>query len=339
MIRCGVVGAGWFASRRHLPELVAHLDVELVALCRRNPEPLRQLAEHFGVPQTYTDLDTMLARAELDAVLVCSPHNLHHDHAATCLDAGCHVLLEKPMTITTADARDLVQRANAAGKVLEVAYNPPYWRHAGYLRQRIAAGDLGAVEAVDIRWSGDIRGVFGRAPLPEQLPGVVPPSLFRGDVAANGGGHLIDGGSHQVCEVVWVTGQTVRTVQAQMDSVPDDLRFQLSLGLSDGGLANITSIGDSALAERRAASVYYGSEATAIVSGTRFEVTWSRPGETPEVIAESTMPEAPQPVGSFVAAILGRQAGRSPGAECVPYVSIIEAAYRAAATGERIALS
>lgn len=337
MIRFGVIGAGWFASRRHLPEMVAHPEIEVVALCRRSPEPLAKMAAHFGVEQTYTEVDTMLAEAEFDAVLVCTPHHLHHEQAAAALAAGCHVLLEKPMTVTSADAEDLVRRADEAGKLLEVAYNPPYWKHTCYLRDRIAAGDLGEIEAVDIRWTGDIRGVFGRDELPENLPGVVPPTLFRGDVEANGGGHLIDGGSHQICEAMWVSGLDIVDLGARMDSVPDDIRFQVDFTLANGAFGTICGIGDSRFSGRRQRTTWYGSGGTATAVGMPYRITIERDG-VPEVLAEDELPEAPQPVVSFADAILGRAEQRCPGRDCVRYVRAIEAAYCAAekATRERL---
>lgn len=338
MVRVGVIGAGWFASRRHLPEFVAHPDVELVALCRRSPEPLATMAAHFHVPQQYTDPAAMLAEADLDAVLICTPHDVHHQQAAAALAAGCHVLLEKPMTITTADAKDLVQRADAAGLVLEVAYNPPFWKHSCAVRELVAAGELGELEAVDIRWSGNIRGVFGREELPDNLPGVVPPTMFRGDIARNGGGHLIDGGSHQICEAIWVAGLEARDLEARMDSTPDDIRFQVSLTYVNGAFASICSIGDSRLAERRNQMTWYGSAATARVDALAPEITVLRPGRPPQVIDRHTMPEPPQPVASFIDAVLGRAAPRCPGRDCVRYVRAVEAAYESARTGRRVRL-
>ncbi|MBI2300554.1 MAG: Gfo/Idh/MocA family oxidoreductase [Armatimonadetes bacterium] len=338
MVRVGVVGAGWFASRRHLPELAKHPEVELAALCRRSPEPLARLAEHFGVPETYTGLDDMLGHARLDAVLVCSPHNLHHAHASVCLAAGCHVLMEKPMTIATADAVDLAARADAAGKLLEIAYNPPWWPHTLWLKERVEAGELGEVEAVDIRWSGDIRGVFGRQPLPENLPGVVPPTMFRGDVEANGGGHLIDGGSHQVCEALWVTGLPLRDVSASMDAVPDDIRFALQMTFTNGAFGSISSIGDSGYPGRQVWGMYLGSRATALVRGMPFEITWLAAGQPPVVVTEKDMPAPPQPANSFVDAVLGRAGLRCPGRDCVRYVQAVEAAYESARTGRRVAV-
>lgn len=338
MIRFGVQGAGWFASRRHLPELVSNPEVELVALCRRSPEPLAKLAAHFGVERTYTDLASMLAAERLDAVLVCTPHHLHHADAAACLEAGCHLLLEKPMALTAADAEDLVARAERSGRLLEVAYNPPYWSHCRWLRERVAAGDLGDLELVDLRWTGNMLAVLGREALPENLPGVVPPTMFRGDAAQMGGGVLVDSGSHQVCESMWVTGQDWRGVSAVMDSVPDDVRYSLQFELAGGGLGSIASIGDSARPGRQTISVYSGTKATCTLTGAPFVARWTTPDGAETVYHEADFRPVPQPVNAFVDALLGRAEPRSPGRDCVRYVRAIEAAYQSAATGRRVAL-
>ena len=95
-VRIGVLGAGWFASRRHCPDIAAHRDAELTALCRRNPEKLQQMADAFSVADTFTDYRELLDSGTLDGVLVCSPHDLHYEHAKAALDQGLHVLLEKP---------------------------------------------------------------------------------------------------------------------------------------------------------------------------------------------------------------------------------------------------
>lgn len=338
MVRFGVVGAGWFASRRHLPELVAHPEVELVALCRRSPEPLARIAEHFGVARSYTRLDDMLSDAALDAVLICTPHDLHHANAVACLEAGCQVLLEKPMAICAADAADLVRRADQAGLLLEVAYNPPYWSHCCWLRERLEQGELGELEALDLRWTGDVRALYGRAELPDNLPGVVAPSLFRGDVRAMGGGLLIDGGSHLVCESMWVTGHEWTSVAATMDAVPGDLRHTVQFMYDNCGLGSIVGIGDSARPGRQSLAVYYGTRATAYASGAPATVRWVTPDGAERVYTDDDFPVAPQPVVSFVETILGRGPQRSPGSECVRYVRAVEAAYEAAATGRRVTL-
>ncbi|MBI5831317.1 MAG: Gfo/Idh/MocA family oxidoreductase [Armatimonadetes bacterium] len=338
MLRIGVVGAGWFASRRHLPDLAAHPEVELAALCRRSPEPLARLAKHFGVRETYTDLDTMLDQARLDAVVICSPHNLHHPQAKACLAAGCHVLMEKPLALTGAEARDLVAQAASAGRILEVAYNPPYWKHARWLRERVQAGDMGAVETVDLRWSGNALALFGDEPLPDSMPGLVQPTLYRGDAVANGGGHLADAGCHPVAEVLFVTGEQPVSLNAEVDRLPDDRRYGVSMVLSGGGYAAIGSVADSPRTDRVNMGLWSGSRASALVVGRPgpFDVLWMPSDGEPRWIRDAELPAAPQPVGSFVDAILGRGEPQCPASVATAYVDVIEAAYQSAASGLRM---
>src|SRR5579871_1322992 len=80
-VRLGVVGAGWFASRRHLPDARANPQVHLSALCRRDPAACAKMAAHFQVDpeHTYADWRQMLEDAELDAVLIATPHALHYE--------------------------------------------------------------------------------------------------------------------------------------------------------------------------------------------------------------------------------------------------------------------
>src|SRR6266496_4446293 len=128
-IRIGVIGAGWFASRRHLPDIVGHPELRLSALCRRNPDALQLLAGQFQPDAVYSDWREMLDKRPLDAVLIATPHDLHYEHAKEALERGLHVLLEKPMTIRSDHARELCALARDRNRVLAVAVNPPYWAH------------------------------------------------------------------------------------------------------------------------------------------------------------------------------------------------------------------
>ena len=84
-LRVGVIGAGLFASMRHLPDLAASPEAEVVAVCRRDPEALGKVAAHFGVPHRFTDYARLLDEVELDAVVVSSPHGLHFEHVRAAL--------------------------------------------------------------------------------------------------------------------------------------------------------------------------------------------------------------------------------------------------------------
>src|SRR5579872_6072735 len=106
-LRVGVIGAGWFASRRHIPDLQRHEETTLAALCRRDTAALARLRDHFSPEGTYTDWHEMLQTCPLDAVLIATPHNLHFEPAREALSRGLHVLLEKPMAVRSDEARAL----------------------------------------------------------------------------------------------------------------------------------------------------------------------------------------------------------------------------------------
>jgi predicted dehydrogenase len=95
VIRFGVIGAGWFASRRHCPDVVNHRGAELTAMCRRDVSQLEKMANTFDVQHTFTDYQDLISSGHVDAVIVCSPHHLHYEHTAAALAAGLPVLLEK----------------------------------------------------------------------------------------------------------------------------------------------------------------------------------------------------------------------------------------------------
>jgi len=335
-LQIGVIGAGWFASRRHLPELRSLPDAEIAALCRRNPEKLAQMAAHFGVKRTYTDYRQMLEEMELDGVLIATPHALHYEQAKAALERGIPVLVEKPMTVTVAQGRELVALAEERGLPLLVALNPPYWRHCHALRERIQSGAVGEIEAADLRWTSNVEGVFGRVALPDSLPGLVSPTLFRADPALSGGGHLMDSGSHQVCELLWVTERRAVEVMALMDDLPVDLRYTLSVRLDNGALCTLNSLGDSHCPVRRVHNVYYGSKGTLTVDGMPFRLTWQEPEGEPATRAEEDLPPVPGPVTNFVDVLRGRAEPLCRGQDGLAVVALIEAAYESARTGKGV---
>jgi predicted dehydrogenase len=338
-LRIGVVGGGWFASRRHLPDIGRCARAELAAVCRRDPGELQRIAEHFGHPACYTDYRQMLAEAALDAVLVCTPHALHAPQAKAALERGLHVLVEKPLALAVAEAEALAGLARERSLVLGVAVNPPYWAHCHAVRQWVSEGRIGELEQVDLRWLGSVEALYGRSPLPETLPGLVRPSLFRGDPALAGGGHLMDAGSHLVSELLWVTGQSPAAVTALMDDPANDLRANVALELANGAMATICVRGDSRYPDRRVCSRYYGSHGRADVDGMPFQVSLAPHGADPIPAAEAELPPVPSPVENFVEAALGDAELLSPPEHGVALARVMEAAYQSARTGHTVRLS
>jgi predicted dehydrogenase len=336
-IKIGVIGAGSFASRRHIPIIVKSQDAELVALCRRDTEMLRKVAEHFGCNNTFTDYKEMLDSVEMDAVLIATPHALHYENAKLALEKGLHVLIEKPMAVKSDEAKEIAKLAKDKGLVVVVAMNPPFWQHTNYVRELIKSGDIGEIEEVSLNWVGNAEAVFGLAPMPDNMPGVVPPTIFRGDPKLGGGGHFIDSGSHLVSELLWTTGLNAKEVCAIMDDPEFDMRTTSNIKLENGAVCNITNIGNSKIA-RRIHNVYFGSKGTLFVEGMPFKVIVAKPDKEMIVVTEAEMPPSQQPMENFIDAILGKAKPLCSADDGVRVVEAIEAIYNSARMGKTISI-
>jgi predicted dehydrogenase len=337
-LRIGVIGAGWFASRRHIPDVQKNEETVLSALCRRGQAALDRLAAHFGGTQTYTDWQRMLEECPLDAVLIATPHHLHYEPARAALERGLHVLLEKPMTVRAEEALHLVELAAAKQRVLSVALNPPFWAHCHRMRRAIHAGRIGEVESVSMSWTGNAEYVFGEAPKPADLPGIVPPTMYRADPEQCGGGYLIDGGSHLVSEVLWVTDLRCRRVTCEMDETPSDRRCAVTLTLENGAIVTINSVGNSKHASRRVLNTFAGSGGTIRVEGFEFQTSIQTEGADPDVFTERDLPPVAGPVDNFVDAIRARGPLYAPAEHGAHVVEVIEAAYESAQTGRAVSI-
>ncbi len=141
--RIGIVGAGWWATQVYIPAILGNPQARLVAINRRDPAALARILEAHPGPRGYTDVAAMLDAESLDGVIVVSPNDLHYDHATAAIAAGCHVLIDKPMTATAETARALVQQAARAGVAIAIPYG---WNFAAFVTdaaEAIRAGRIG----------------------------------------------------------------------------------------------------------------------------------------------------------------------------------------------------
>lgn len=339
-VRFGVIGAGWFASRRHIPEMHKSEKIELAAVCRRDPAAREKIRTHFelGDNQCFEDWRDMLDAVPLDAVLIATPNDLHFEQASEALDRGINVLLEKPMTIRGEDAWALAAKAKALGLQLSAALNPPFWAHCHRMRRALRSPEMGKLESASMYWTGSATYVFGKAPAPENLPGVVPPTSYRSNPDANGGGYFIDGGSHLVSEMLWVTDAIPKRVFCSMDETPTDMRASLLIEMTNGAICSINSIGDSEFPNRRVRNIFGASGGTITVNGFEFDTTVSVHGREFERFKEEDLPSVPSPVGNFCAAVRGSSPLYSPPEHGALVVDLVEGAYRSAASGEAVLL-
>ncbi|MBI6630631.1 NAD-dependent epimerase/dehydratase family protein [Pontibaca salina] len=149
--RVGLIGAGYIAQW-HAQALQATPGVRLAAVCDRAQDAAAALASAHGVA-AFTDLDAMLKAGICDAVHILTPPQLHHPLTLQCLQAGLHVLVEKPAAVALAELEEMAAAAAAAGKQLGICHNflglPAYQK----LRKIRAAGDLGVISALQINWA------------------------------------------------------------------------------------------------------------------------------------------------------------------------------------------
>ena len=103
-VRVGVVGVGAMSQQLHIPALQRTPDVEVAAIADANAERVRECAARFGIARAYTDYREMLAAGGLDAVLVITPNAYHAPVTIAAIEAGCHVLVEKPMALNGDEA-------------------------------------------------------------------------------------------------------------------------------------------------------------------------------------------------------------------------------------------
>ncbi len=140
--RVAIIGCGMIADQ-HADQLRYLPDCELVAVCDTDALMARQLADRFRVPNVFTDAADMLRAGGVDAVHVTTPAQSHFPLGRLCLEAGCHVYIEKPFTVDAAEADELVTLAQRAGRRITVGHNLQFSPEALRLRQFVKEGFLG----------------------------------------------------------------------------------------------------------------------------------------------------------------------------------------------------
>ncbi len=147
-IRIGVVGTGAISQLAHIPVLAKMRGAELVAVCDNDRPKARALADRFGVPDTFTDIEDLLELDELDAVVIATPNHLHEPHVLAALAAKVHVLCERPLALTARGVERIVAAAGRADRKVLVGNNHRYRTDVQALDRFLRGGELGKVSGV-----------------------------------------------------------------------------------------------------------------------------------------------------------------------------------------------
>jgi predicted dehydrogenase len=188
----GIVGLGY--GRAHIPAFQAH-GCRVVALCQRDRATAQALARRYDVPQVFERWEEMLDVARPGIVVIAPPPHLHHAIALRALEAGAHVLCEKPLARTVDEARAMAEAAARADRVAMTSFN---WRFPAAMQElhaRVRAGAVGRVFHVAARWRG------GRMAGEHEAPN------WRMDRARAGHGVMGDQGVHVVDLIRWTFGE------------------------------------------------------------------------------------------------------------------------------------
>ena len=141
----GVIGCGFIANLAHLPALKKQPDVKILAVCDIVEEKAKEAAAQYDVPHIFTDYKKMLEMDELDSVHVLTPNYMHVDPTVDALNAGKHVIVEKPIGRTPAEGKQMLAAAKASGKKLMVAQNMRFDPKHQIVKRYVDAGELGDI--------------------------------------------------------------------------------------------------------------------------------------------------------------------------------------------------
>lgn len=243
-LRLGVIGAGSWAVAAHLPSLAARAeDVEFVAVCRQGQAPLARIKERFGFATASEDYRDVLA-ARPDIVVVASPPNLHHEHAMAALKAGAHVLCEKPFTLSSADAHEVVREADKRRRHLLVSFGWNYTPMVGRARRLLDASDIGHLEHLSIVMSSPTRELLTDAgAYPDASPDTVPESDTWTNPTVSGGGYGQAQLSHALALAFGLTGARAAGAFALLgrpSSARVELHDAIALRLDGGAIASLS---------------------------------------------------------------------------------------------------
>jgi predicted dehydrogenase len=151
-LRVGIIGGGAIAQVAHLPVLKKLKTVEVQAICDTDLPKARALADRFGVKDALDDIEDLLRNEELDAVVISSPNHLHEAHVLAALSANLHVLVEKPLTVTTASVQRILKAAEKRDRIVMVGMNHRYRPDVQIVRSFVQSGELGRIESVRGSW-------------------------------------------------------------------------------------------------------------------------------------------------------------------------------------------
>lgn len=341
-VRVGFIGAGWWATANHLPLLAKRADVELAAVCRLGAAELEQVRRRFDFGFATEDYRELL-RQPLDAVVVTTPHSRHYEHTRAALEAGLHVMVEKPMTTRTAEAREVAALAREHRRHVLVPYGWNYKPFVEEAARQIRAVGIGEIEYLVCQMGSPTGDLFFGGGQDLQGEGLFAPEPATwSDPVVAGGGYGQGQLTHALGLLFFLAGSELAATEVfALMSSPGarvDIYDALSVRFGNGAIGSIG--GTARVPVNRTFQLevrLFGREGVALVDVERERAEIQRfDGRTVAlaVPAGAGAYECIEPVNRFVALCQGEAvANNSDATLALRTVEVLDAAYRSAASG------
>jgi predicted dehydrogenase len=321
-IRIAILGCG-NKAHDHARCFLNHSEATIVALCDVTEDlPRALIRDCFSgetPPEIFTDAASMYAAIKPDAVAIVTPHTLHFEHGMQALNAGCHVLMEKPMVTELPHARQLAERIRQSDRVFTIGYNTPCTPAFRYLRDLIRSSELGRLQTV----SGWLAQDWKR----------ITTGKWRQNPALSGGGELYDSGAHLLNSLLWPVDQPLAEVSAFIDNSDTavDVNGIINIRFAEGALASLTIAGNCSN-EGAAMSFAFENGRVDIDgwNGTWIKVFRRGSGEIHDLPLDA---HRQQPGDNFINTILGRDELLTTVEHGVRHSELMDAIYESAQTG------
>lgn len=256
-VKWGVIGAGGIARRRTIPGMLESETTELYAVMEMDMTLAKKIQREFHADKAFDNIDELLADTEIEAVYIASPVVFHKEQAKKAADAGKHILLEKPLALTSAEAREVVEYCLQKGVLLATGFMMRFHTYHQQMRQYVAAKRIGEV-------------VSARAQLTCWFPDM--PGSWRQNSEQSGGGALMDMGVHCLDLIEYISGMKTKKIAGMASTLTFDYEVEDSgamlLELENGAICHVEShfnIPDDAAKCRLE---FYGTKGSMLAEGT-----------------------------------------------------------------------
>lgn len=344
-IKCGVIGAGWWATFAHIPALQGHPDAELVAIQNDNPQEAQKIGEDFGVAFACTTVSELLAIEDISAIVVSSSPGFHYRDAFAALSLGKNVLIEKPMTLTVAEAKKLVKIADQHGCQFLISCPWHYTAHAVEAQHLIRHGDVGQIRMISILMTNPISDLLrGADTIPthtNRTPYIHPRAGTYSDPKLAGGGQIYAQVCHAAAYLTFLTGARPSEVFARFhnDGAALDIYDTLALRMDDSSIVTIASTGATSLERKDFEIRVFGTKGMIFLDLWRGKLEFlplvGEPRTFPDLEEDAVYPHQ-APAINLIDSIRNPSRNQSPAALGVAAMEVIEGACRSVKSGNNI---